>query len=139
MLLTGSGDEFCGLLLALFQGVAYLLPAVGLPAFPAVCLLIVCMEISSLLLPTSPMHFQHSSPFCCVLIYSSLVIVQVSFFFFCIGLGGVLVCPRGLCWFIPGVAGGILHGTWQSPVWFAECLPSIIGAGRGGSTPVFSV
>jgi hypothetical protein len=35
MLLTGSGDELCGPLPALFQAVAYLQPAVGPSAFPA--------------------------------------------------------------------------------------------------------
>jgi hypothetical protein len=34
MLLTGSGDELCGSLTALFQAVAYHLPAVGSSAFP---------------------------------------------------------------------------------------------------------
>jgi hypothetical protein len=34
MLLTGSGDEVCGLLPALLQAVAYHLPAVGFSAFP---------------------------------------------------------------------------------------------------------
>jgi hypothetical protein len=27
------------------------------------------------------------------------------------------------------VAGGILHDAWHSPVWSAECLPSMFGAG----------
>jgi hypothetical protein len=35
MLLTGSGDELCGPLPALFLAVAYHLPTIGLPAFPA--------------------------------------------------------------------------------------------------------
>jgi hypothetical protein len=35
MLLTGSGDELCDPLPALIQRVAYRLPALGLPAFPA--------------------------------------------------------------------------------------------------------
>jgi hypothetical protein len=34
MLLTGSGDDLCGLLPALFQAVAYHPPAVSSPAFP---------------------------------------------------------------------------------------------------------
>jgi hypothetical protein len=37
--------------------------------------------------------------------------------------------PKGLCWFIPGVAGGILCDAWHSPVWSAECLPSKFGIG----------
>jgi hypothetical protein len=47
---------------------------------------------------------------CCVFIFSSLFIVQ---FFFC-GVGVSL--PSGLCWFIPGVTGGIPCGAWCSPV-----------------------
>jgi hypothetical protein len=35
VLLTGSGDELCGPLPALFQVAAYCQPTVGLPAFPA--------------------------------------------------------------------------------------------------------
>jgi hypothetical protein len=34
MLITGSGDELCGLLPALFQAAAYHLPNVSPPAFP---------------------------------------------------------------------------------------------------------
>jgi hypothetical protein len=35
VLLTGSGNEFCDPLPALLQGVAYHLPSVNLPSFPA--------------------------------------------------------------------------------------------------------
>jgi hypothetical protein len=98
VLLTGSGDELCGLLLALLQAVAYHLPAVGLPTFPTFCLLIVHAEISSLPLPPFLMHFQHSHPFFCVLIFSLFFITQL---FFC----GVFSLPRVLCWFTPGVLG----------------------------------
>jgi hypothetical protein len=45
------------------------------------------------------------------------------FLFFC--RGGSL--SRRLCWFIPGVAGGIPRDTWCSPVWSAEYLPSRFG------------
>jgi hypothetical protein len=75
VLLTGS-DELCGLLPALLQVLAYHPPTVGLPAFPAICLLIVHMEISSLPLSPSLVYFQHSHPLCWVLIFSSLFIVQ---------------------------------------------------------------
>jgi hypothetical protein len=34
VLLTGSGGELCDPLPALLQGVAYYLPALGIPAFP---------------------------------------------------------------------------------------------------------
>jgi hypothetical protein len=57
-------------------------------------------------------------------------------------LGGrVVSLPRGLCLFIPGVAGGILLYVWCSLVWSAKCLPSRFGASiwRCRSPPVFSV
>jgi hypothetical protein len=63
-----------------------------------------------------------SCPLCCVLVFSSLFI-QV--FFFCRGVS----LPRGLCWFIPGVAGEIPHVAWHSPVWSAKCLPGRLRAG----------
>jgi hypothetical protein len=47
----------------------------------SLCLLKVCVEISSLLLPLSLVQLQHPCPFCCVFPFSSLFIVQ--FFFFC--------------------------------------------------------
>jgi hypothetical protein len=97
VLLSGLGDEPCGLPPALLQAAAYYPPTVGLPAFPAICLLIVCTEISSLLFPPSLVHFQQSHPLC----YFSVCCLLFSFFF----VGGVSL-PRGLCWFIPGVAGG---------------------------------
>jgi hypothetical protein len=46
-------------------------------------------------------------PFCCVLVFSSLFIVQD---FFVLQEGVNL--SRGLCWFILEVAGGILCHTW---------------------------
>jgi hypothetical protein len=55
----------------------------------SLCLLKVQMEISSLSLPPSLVHFQHSCPLCCVLVFSSLFIQ--AFFFF----AGGSVCPRG--------------------------------------------
>jgi hypothetical protein len=55
--------------------------------------------------------------------------------------GGVSL-PKGLCWFIPGVARGKPRYTWCSPVLSAECLPSRFGVssdsgncGSGGSPP----
>jgi hypothetical protein len=61
--------------------------------------------------------------FCCVLVFSSLFIVQIFFY------GGVCQSTQGLFWFIPEVAGGIPHDTRCSPVWSAECLPSMFGDG----------
>jgi hypothetical protein len=62
----------------------------------SLCLLKVCVEISS---------------FCCVLVFSSFFIV--GFFFFLHGGG---LSTQEQCWFIPRVAGGILHDPWCSPV-----------------------
>jgi hypothetical protein len=74
MLLTGSGDEFCGPLLALFQAVAYYPPAVTLLPFQSL-FTEVHMEINSLPLPSSLVHFQLPTPLLCVsfqfLIYCS--------------------------------------------------------------------
>jgi hypothetical protein len=63
-----------------------------------------------------------------VLDYSSLFIVQCFF-------GGISL-PRGLCWFILGVTGGILCDTWLSPVWAAEYLAGRFGASGGSSLSV---
>jgi hypothetical protein len=90
--LSGSEDELCGQLLALLQAVAY-----HLLAFPAIHLLIVHAEISSLPLSPSLMHLQCSHHFCCVLVFSSLFIVHF-FFFLQEGQstqGAMLVYPRG--------------------------------------------
>jgi hypothetical protein len=112
----------------------------SLPAFQAICLLIVCMEIRSLTLPLSLVHFHRSCPFHCVLVFSALFIVQVFLFSFC----GRVSLPRGLCWFILGVTGEycITFGAHL----FGECLPATFGAtggsgdgGNGGNPPVFLV
>jgi hypothetical protein len=63
-----------------------------------------------------------------LLLYASFqFIVYYSVFLF-LFLQGVSL-PRGLCWFIPGVVGGILHDAWRLPVWSAKYLPSRFGAG----------
>jgi hypothetical protein len=77
------------------------------------------MEISSLPLPPPLVQLQHFYPLCFVLVFSLLFIVQ----FFCLFFSGDVSLPRGLCWFIPGVAGG-----GCSPVWSVECLPGRFGA-----------
>jgi hypothetical protein len=126
VLLTGSGDELCGLLPALFQAVAYhhLLSAL-LPFQPlfieSSCgdQLLASPSFSGVLLATLPL--------CCVLVFSSLFSVLFSFFFsFFVGQGVSL--PRGLCLFIPRVTGEIPHDAWCSSVWYVECLPSRFGA-----------
>jgi hypothetical protein len=62
-----------------------------------------------------------------MLVFSSLYIVQ-SFCLFGF-FEGLVSLPRGLCWFIPGVAGGIPCDAWCLPVWSFECFPSRFGAG----------
>jgi hypothetical protein len=60
MLLTGSGDELCGLLPALFQAVAYHLPTVSPFAFPA--LFTESLHGDQLLAP--PLQHPAHSPMC---------------------------------------------------------------------------
>jgi hypothetical protein len=45
----------------------------------------------------------------------------------------VVSLSRGLCWFIPGVAGGIQHDAYLLTCWFAECLPSRLELASGGT------
>jgi hypothetical protein len=69
-----AGDELCGLLPALFQAVAYHLPAVSPSAFPAFFLLKVNVEDQ--LLASPPFSgVLLATPSCCVLVFSSLFIV----------------------------------------------------------------
>jgi hypothetical protein len=138
VLLTGSRDELCGLPSALFQAVAYHQPAVSPPAFPAICLLIVHVEISSLpLLPL--LCIQCSRPLCCVLVFSSLFIVQFCFF--------VCMCVGSVC---PGGYTGLSQGWLGDTAWcfVLTCLvcqmsPKQVWSWRlmtdSGSPPVFSV
>jgi hypothetical protein len=131
MLLTGSGDEFCGPLLSLFQAAAYHLPAVCPSSFPA---FVYWKFMQDQLLASSPFSSVLSAilSLCCVLVFGY-------FFFVCVrGWGhsaqwSMLVYPRG-DW-------GILHDAWCSPVWSADHLPSGFGASvwQHGSPPVFSV
>jgi hypothetical protein len=78
MLLTGSGDHLCGLLLVLFQAVAYHLPTVNPSAFLA----FVYWKFMWRSVPCLP-HFSGAHlatpSLCCVLVFSSLFTVQ--FFF----------------------------------------------------------
>jgi hypothetical protein len=117
---NGSGDELCGPLPALFQAVGYHLPAVSPSAFAAFV-----YSCGTQLLAPPPFSGALSAtpPLCSVLVFSSLFIIQFLSFFLLFSL-----CS-GLCWFIPGVAVGIPHDAWCSPVWYAECLPSRLDAG----------
>jgi hypothetical protein len=109
MLLTGSGDEICEPISALFQAVAYHWSGVSLSAFPAICLLKVHVEISSLLFPL--LWCTASCLLCCMFVFSSLFIVQCFFFS---GWGGQSV--QGAMLFIPGVTVAIPRDSWCSPV-----------------------
>jgi hypothetical protein len=102
-----------------------------------ICLVIICGEISALLLPLYSVHFQQSRPFRHVLELYFITVWCLLFSFFSF-LGGVSL-PRGLCWFIPGVAGGIPCDAWCSPVWSAKCLTGRFGVGGCGRPPIFSV
>jgi hypothetical protein len=128
-----------GPLPVLFQAVVYLLPAIGLPAFPVIVYWKFTWRLASCPSPLLLCPLEFPLPLLCVsfqfLAYCS---VFFFFFFFCRGVS----LSRGLCWFIPGMSGGILHDAWCSPVWSAECLPSRFGASGGsgrGSPPVFPV
>jgi hypothetical protein len=91
----------------LFQAAVYHPPAVF--CLSSLCLLKVPSEINSLLLPPSPVRLQHPDP-SAICLFS----VPCLFWFFWGGQG--ISLPRGLCWFIPGVGGGISRDNWCSPV-----------------------
>jgi hypothetical protein len=103
MLLTGSGDELCGLLSTLFQAVAYYPPTVGPSAFlvfvywkfpwrSALCL----PPFSGVLRAPPP-----PPPPRCVFLFSSLFIIHFfCFLFFC--RAGGSVCPGGYTGFSQG-------------------------------------
>jgi hypothetical protein len=135
MLLTGPGDELCGLLPALFQAAAYHLPAPCQPfCLSSLCLLKVHTEISSLLLPPSSVHLQHPTPLLCV---SFQFLIQ----FLCVCIAGGGQFAQGAMLVYPRVAVGILHATYLLTCWSAECLPSKFGASIWWyrRPPVFSV
>jgi hypothetical protein len=67
----------------------------------------------------------------------SFSICCLLFRFLCVCVGGGFNLPRGLCYFVLRVVGGIPHDAWRSPVWSTECLRGRFGA--GGGPPVFSV
>jgi hypothetical protein len=118
MLLSGSGDELCGLLTALFQAMSYHLPVVGPSAFPG----FVYWKFLWRYTPCS------SSLFWCS--YSTLppqlhvpfqFLVYYSGFFFL--SGGESVCPGGYA----GLSQGWLWEYCMMLVltcWSARCLPS---------------
>jgi hypothetical protein len=71
-------------------------------------------EISYVSLLHSPVCLKHPAPLLSVP-FQFLVTIQVYLFIYL--FWGVLSLSRGLCWFIPGVAVGMPHDAWCSPVW----------------------
>jgi hypothetical protein len=98
MLLTGSGDKVCGPLPALFQAVAYHLPAVSPSVFPAFVYWKFTWRSASCLSPLIQCFFSNSAPLLCVS-FQFLVYCSVCFLW-----EGWVSLLRGL-WFILGVAG----------------------------------
>jgi hypothetical protein len=114
MLLTGSEDEFCELLSALFQAVDYHLPIVSLSSISSLCLLKVSMEINSFSSPFLWCTFSAQSLLLC-LSFQFLVYSAFFFFFFFAWKGSV--CPGDHAGLSQGlIPEGILHDTWCSPV-----------------------
>jgi hypothetical protein len=89
-------------------GCSVLLPTHCQPfCLSSLCLLEVRMDISSLLLPTSPVHSEHSAPSSvCSFSVPCLLFSLFSFFFLFCRAGGVSLSRR-LCWFISGFAGSL--------------------------------
>jgi hypothetical protein len=91
---AGQFDFGCCSLAQGMISVIHYLPCFGewlithLFCLSGICLLIVCVEISSLPIPPSLVHFQHSCPICYVLDYSSLFIVQLFYGWWVSLLGG---------------------------------------------------
>jgi hypothetical protein len=123
VLLTGPGDEPCGLLPVLLQAAAYHPPAVGPSAFPA----FVYWYFVPRSAPCFPPFFGSLSTTPPPLLCASFQFVVYCSVFFLQGYGVSL--PSGLCWFIPGVTGGVPHDAWHSPVWSVDHLPSMLGVG----------
>jgi hypothetical protein len=88
LLLTGSADELCVPLCALFQAVAYQLPTVRPSAFPVFVYWNFTQRSASC---TSPLLWwlKVTYPLCCTFLFSSLFIIH----FFC--RAGRSVCPGG--------------------------------------------
>jgi hypothetical protein len=88
VLLTGSGDELCGPLPALFQAMAYHPPAVGPSSFLAICLLKFMWRLDPCPFPLLWCTFSSCPPVLC----ASFQFIVYSVFFF---LRGLSVCPGG--------------------------------------------
>jgi hypothetical protein len=135
MLLTGSEDELCGQIPALFQAVAYHRPTVS--PMPFQPLFTESSYEDQLLLPppfSSVLTAPH--PVCCVVVLSSLFIVH--FVLFCKVEGQ---SARGAMLAYPRMAVGILCDAWCSHVG----LPNVsqagfqLASGSGSNPNVVSV
>jgi hypothetical protein len=91
-----------------------------------------------LLLPPFSSALSATLPLCCVLVFSSLFIVQ--FFVVVVVVERVwrVSLPKGLCWFIPGVARGIPSAHLFGMPNVSQAGLELVSGG-GGNPPVFSV
>jgi hypothetical protein len=126
MLLTGSGDELCGLLSILLQAVAYHLPTVGPSAF----LIFVYWKFMQRSAPcTSPLLLcvlRPPCPLCSMFFFSFLFIIQ-GFFFFLQGRGGS-VCSGGYA--------GLYQGwLWEYHVPLICSSVGLLDVSQGGFKP----
>jgi hypothetical protein len=142
MLLICSGDELCGPIPALFQTAAYHLPAFGPSAFPDFVYWKFMRRSAPCSSPLLQCIFSNWTPLLCVsfqfLIYYSVFYFCFCFYFFS---GREVSLPRGLCWFIPGVVGGIPNDASHSLFGLLNVSQAglELASGSCGSPPVFSV
>jgi hypothetical protein len=96
MLFTGSGDELCGPLSALFYTVAYHLSPIGPPASPVFVYWKFPWRSAPCPCPPSPVCLQHPAPSAAC--FFSVLCLLFSFLGFFCGIS----LSRELCWFIQG-------------------------------------
>jgi hypothetical protein len=124
MLFTGSGDELCGLL-CLTSGSGLSSAHCRSFCLSSLCLLKVRAESSSLPFSPSPVCLEHPVPFAACSFAVSCLLFSSICLFLLIFLWGGGQSAQGLCWCIPGVAGGILCDAWCSP----DGMPNVSQAG----------
>jgi hypothetical protein len=126
-------DDLFGLLPALFQAEAYRWLALGPSAFLAFISWKFTWRSSPCpsLCPSALTAF---FPLCCVLVFSSLFIVQILFCFvlFCFLQGLWLVCLEGYAGFSQAWLRGIPHDTWCSPVGLPNVSQAVLEPVSGG-------
>jgi hypothetical protein len=133
MLLTGSGDELCGLLPALFQAAAYQLLAVCPSAFPA--FVYWKFRGRSATCPSSLLQCTFSNP-TLLLCVSFQFLVYCSFF-----VCGRVSLPRVYSGLSQGWLGeySVMHGTHLFHLPNVSQADLELASGTGSSAPVFSV